>query len=220
MDANSPSYKTGRQQSSTDVWPIFFQVLPAILQTLQQRDPFLSKLFQTVEIDWKRIIKTPYVALIGAIIGQKIRYQTARSIRGRLYQKFTIHFTISDLEGVSNSILQGYGISQKGIDTIREVNSFILKHHLQMSSAEDLRKLEGVPGIGPWTINAAILTSMQDWTIFPENDYFIKKRIQKLYQMNRMPTKKELEIRFQSWAPYSGIVCWYLWRWFPNEERG
>ncbi len=220
MDTNSPSYKTARQRNPTDMWPIFFQVLPTILQSLQQRDPFLSKLFQTVEVNWKQIIKTPYVALIGAIVGQKIRYQRARTIRGKLYQKFTIHFTILDIDNVSDSVLQACGINRKGIDTIREVNLFIHKHHLEMTSTEDLRKLGQVSGIGPWTINAAILTSMKDWTIFPENDYFIKKRIQKLYRMSKMPTKKELEIRFQSWAPWQGIVCWYLWRWFPNEKRG
>ena len=220
MNSDTSNYKTSQELTLSDTWTIFFQVLPGILQKLQQRDPFLSKLFETVKVDWKQIIKNPYVALIGAIVGQKIRYQTARSIRGKLYQKFTIHFTVLDIDSVSDSVLQECGINQKGINTIRDVNLFIHKHHLQMSSAEDLRRLEEVSGIGPWTINAAILTSMQDWTIFPENDYFIKKRIQKLYQMNKIPTKKELEIKFQSWDPWQGIVCWYLWRWFPNKKTG
>ncbi len=219
MDSNT-SNNISQQHTSSDVWSIFFQVLPGILWNLQQRDPLLSKLFQTVRIDWKQIIKSPYVALIGAIVGQKIRYQRARSIRGKLYQKFTVNFTILDIERVSDSALQECGVNRQGITTILEANSFMLRHHLRMTSAEDLRKLEKVSGIGPWTINAAILTSMKDWTIFPENDYFIKKRIQRLYQMDKIPTKKELQIRFQSWDPWQGIVCWFLWRWFPNKKTG
>lgn len=56
-----------------------------IKRILCERDPHLTILFKESQPNWSELIKTPYVAVIGAIIGQKIKYTTARSIRSNLY---------------------------------------------------------------------------------------------------------------------------------------
>ena len=47
--------------------------LSSIQCDLVKRDPKLQHLFDNVVVDWNTIIKPVYVALIGAIIGQKIK---------------------------------------------------------------------------------------------------------------------------------------------------
>ncbi len=196
-------------------WSSFYDELSTALASLQKRDPTLGQLFEAVTVNWPKIIKPPYVALIGAIIGQKISYKQARTIRGKIYQIFGFRFSTSDIENVTDSALRRYGLNTRMINIIRQVDAYIDNNRLALESAADLRKLAVVRGIGPWTINTAILTSMTDWTVFPTNDLFIKKRVQKLYKLAKMPSSKELEIRCKDWAPYQGVVCWYLWRWFP-----
>jgi 3-methyladenine DNA glycosylase/8-oxoguanine DNA glycosylase len=53
------------------------------------------------------------------------------------------------------------------------------------------KQLRCVKGIGSWTIETTILTSFLDWDIFPSGDLFIRKKIQKLYNLNKTPTIKQ-----------------------------
>lgn len=79
----------------------------------------------------------------------------------------------------------------------------------------DYNKLGQVKGIGEWTIQTVKLSMLESLDIFPEKDYFIRKRLQILYpdKFSSIPTPVQARILAQSWAPYRSIVTWYLWRW-------
>jgi 3-methyladenine DNA glycosylase/8-oxoguanine DNA glycosylase len=71
-----------------------------------------------------------------------------------------------------------------------------------------------VTGIGDWTIDNALLISFQDEDIFPVGDYFLRKRIQKLNGLSKIPTMKETDNLTKRYAPCRSLFTLYLWRWF------
>ena len=198
----------------TDYWAAFDQRLQHILTYLCQRDPKLIWLFASIEVDWPSIIKPPYVALIGAIAGQKISFVAARKIRRNLYQLLGTAFSPSDIDALSDSSLSQLGLSTNNLNTIRKLNLYLRAQKLTLTSAEEIHQLIKVPGIGPWTVNTTLLTSMLDWSSFPPSDAFILKRLAKLYALPQVPKASQIEVLCQRWAPYQGVVAWYLWRWF------
>ena len=57
--------------------------------------------------------KTPYVALIGAVIGQVISFKKARKTRSNLYQRLGTSFTAKDVDELSDDELIEIGINER-----------------------------------------------------------------------------------------------------------
>ena len=176
-----------------------------IKQHLINIDPKLSVIFGSVDINLYDIIKTPYTALLGAIIGQKISYQTAKSLRSKLYSQFGTNIQPNEIINSNLSFLGASAI------IIHEVTRYILNNNVNLETEEGIRSLINVKGIGIWTIETTLLTCMKNWDIFPLDDKFLQVRMKRLYGVN---TRFEMEYISSKWSPYRSLVTWHLWRWF------
>ena len=186
-----------------------------IIDKLIHKDPSLTIVFETVNPKlFKGLPKPPYVALIGAVIGQIIRYTQAKYVRSKLYELCGNNFTINDIEQITESQWSQIGIGPDKTEIIKTINRYIRTNNINLRNIYDIKKLKSIKGIGEWTINTTILTSFMNWDTFPHSDLFIRKKIKKLYAMKKLPTiakTKEIAIL---WKPHRSIVAWYLWRWF------
>ena len=181
-----------------------------IKRRLVRKDPKLVKLFELVpDLDINMIKKPVYVALIGAIIGQKISYVEAKKYRGRMYKYLGVDFGPED---INQLISKRQVFSEMATDIIKEVNEYILENEIDLNV--DLDKLMEVKGIGVWTITTTKLTALTDLDLYPMGDVFLRKRIKMLYSLDHLPTNKEIEEIVKVWSPYRSIVTWPLWRWF------
>jgi DNA-3-methyladenine glycosylase II len=48
--------------------------------------------------------------------------------------------------------------------------------------------------------------------VLPVDDFGIKTAIRNLYELDELPTKKEIETIAEPWRPFASIASWYLWR--------
>lgn len=187
-----------------DTW---YEQLETVKSYLLQRDPALRTVFDTVDASGFRlhtVIKDPYPALIGAIIGQKISYTAAKNLRGQLYARYGTTFTPTMLR---NSHLSFLGTVPAAI--IHSVTEYILNNNIDLSTEIGIRSLMNVSGIGPWTVETTLLTSFKNWDLYPVGDKFLQARMKRLYG----PDHDVIAITGK-WAPYRSVVTWYLWRWF------
>lgn len=185
----------------------WYTELSIVKEFVLSQDPALQHVFDTVDASnfkLHEVIKQPYPALVGAIIGQKIRYTAAKQLRSQLYSLYGTNFTPEMLYRKDLSFL---GATPATI--IGNVTDYILKHNVDISTEAGIRSLTAVPGIGQWTVETTILTSLMNWNIFPSGDAFIKARMIRLYGKDY----NEAEI-VSRWNPYKSLVTWYLWRWF------
>lgn len=181
--------------------------LEKLKQVLVERDPRLQPVFTTVDASGfalHTVIKSPYPALIGAIIGQKVRYTQARQERARLYSQYGTDFTPTQLSDQDFAWLGGFRAQ-----AIVNVTEHILTYAPDLSTEDGIRSLTIVPGIGLWTIETTLLTCLMSWDIFPMGDKFLQTRMRRLYG----PSVNIKAVTAQ-WAPYRSVVTWYLWRWF------
>jgi len=182
---------------------------------LMNVDPPMKLLFDSVDPKvFSGIVKTPYVALIGAVIGQIISYSQAKNVRSNLYKICGTNFDINVINNLTPEQWSFIGLDNKKIDIIRNINKYLIESGNKLTTLDDINKLKNVNGIGKWTISTTILTSFLDWDTFPSGDLFIRKRIQKLYNLPKLPTISETGIISKRWSPFRTIVTWYFWRWF------
>ena len=185
----------------------WYRQLAVIKDYLIQVDPCLKTVFDTVDqsgFQLHSIIKSPYVALISAIIGQKISYAAAKALRGKLFSIYGTSFGPNDLYRRDLSFLGNVPCT-----IIQNVTEYILCHNIDLSETSHLLSLQNVSGIGEWTIETTLLTCLKNWDIFPLKDKFLQARMTKLY--GKGCDTKTISLK---WAPYRSVVTWYMWRWF------
>lgn len=176
-------------------------------------DPDLIPVIRAVgPLNFTELQRPVYVALIGAILGQRIPYATARSLRGKVYTALGVNFTYVEFDKWTHA---AYEIPADKLKIIRTVNAFLKTQPEDfLNKRANIESLQQLQGIGPWTIKTTLLVSGLDPDIFPSDDYFIQKRLQRLYNLQKTPTAAESEKISERWKPYRSYVCWYLWRWF------
>lgn len=186
-----------------------------ILDELIRNDAQLQILFDAVDPNLFDLpTKSPYSALIGAIVGQKIRFTQAREIRSRLYKTLgSVEFQPGDTQSLTNDQLTTViGLDERQIQILRRVEKWCLDHTDWPNELDQMQ--HQINGIGPWTIQVVKLTMLSDLDIFPTNDVFINERLKRLYKLPNRPSPAQVQEMSEKWAPYRSIVCWWLWRWF------
>ena len=191
-------------------------------------------------LDINSLMKTPYSALIGVIVGQKITYKKAKELRQFIYK------TVEQSQKELNHSIDGTNFSMEHINhmkhvlckleawpIIERVNVFLAnKPNDYMcignpSIKQNILSLGSIKGIGPWTTQSTILCCLLDKSlslelcdIFPVNDKFIQNALIRLYNINN-PNQKITKISLsdvreisEKWSPYRGVITWYFWRWF------
>lgn len=185
----------------------WYAQLAAVKEYLSTRDPKLKSVFTVVDesgFQLHTVIKDPYTALVGAVIGQKITYKMAKMLRGQLYARYGPVVTPTQLKGADLSFLGAVPAT-----IIEAVTSYILINNVDLDTEAGIRSLEAVSGIGPWTIETTLLTCLKNWDIFPRGDKFLQARMKRLYGPNC-----DIAAISAHWSPYRSLVTWYLWRWF------
>lgn len=140
------------------------------------KDPKLKEVFDNSGFKLHTVIKDPYTALVGAIIGQKISYSNARLLRGRLYSKYGINIAPTMLRGQDMSFLGAVPAS-----IIANVTEYIIINNVDLNIEDGIRSLVNVTGVGSWTIDTTLLTCLKHWNLFPLADKFLQTRMKRLY---------------------------------------
>lgn len=184
----------------------WYEQLEKVKQYILTRDPQLKIVFDRVDqegFQLHTVIKDPYTALIGAVIGQKISYNNAKSLRGQLYSKYGNILNPKEIERADLSFL-----GQPTGNTIIRVTQYINNNNIDLNKEEGIRSLEIVKGI-----ETTLLTCLKNWDIFPLGDKFLQTRMKRLYGLTTANKTNMIEIS-SKWSPYRSLVTWYLWRWF------
>lgn len=109
------------------------QALNETLRQLEKQDPVLKTLFAKVpSLNWSALRKSPYVALIGAIIGQRVSLPSARKSRRRLYLLLGgSDFTREQVDQLTDQQLQSdIGLDAHRLVAIRAVNRFLAEKYV------------------------------------------------------------------------------------------
>jgi DNA-3-methyladenine glycosylase II len=75
---------------------------------------------------------------------------------------------------------------------------------------ELMAALTAVPGIGPWTVQGALIIALgRDDVVLP-GDLALRKAIQAAYQLDHLPTQQEVLAIAERWRPYRSLATSYL----------
>lgn len=184
-----------------------------------KKDPKFAKIIMQVGDYNVKITKNRYQSLVEAIISQQLSGSAANSIIKKFRKLYKSKFPKPrDVIKTSDSKLRTTGLSKMKIVYIKELSKKIESKELNMrkistqSDEQVIEVLTDVKGIGRWTAEMFLIFSLGRLNILPVGDLGLKKGIQSMYSLKKLPEKEQIEQLAESWKPYRTVATWYLWK--------
>jgi len=190
---------------------------------LRDADPVLARLIDDrPEFDPRAwMSQLPPMDLFGALLfqvtGQQLSVPATRRTLARIQALFGGHLPApAELLGVEPGRLREAGLSWRKVSTLRDLAARLTDGRLDadvLSSLPDdelLTELTAIPGIGPWTVQGALLVALKREDVVLPGDLALRKAIQVAYGLDHRPSQDEVLAIAEKWRPYRSLATSYL----------
>ncbi|HEX9516557.1 MAG TPA: hypothetical protein VF940_10325 [Streptosporangiaceae bacterium] len=190
---------------------------------LRNADPVVARLVdERPEFDPRAwIAELPPMDLYGALLfqvtGQQLSVAATRRTLTRIEALFGGHLpSPAELLGVDPGKLREAGLSWRKIGTLRDLAERLSDGRLNqdvlrsMPDDELMEVLTAIPGIGPWTVQGALIIALQREDVVLPGDLALRKAVQSAYQLDHLPAQQEVLAIAEKWRPYRSLATSYL----------
>ena len=197
--------------------------LPQARSYLRDVDPVLARLIDDrPDFDPRAwMAQLPPMDLYGALLfqvtGQQLSVPATRRTLARIQALFGGHLPApAELLAVDPGQLRQAGLSWRKINTLRDLAERLTDGRLDqdvLSTLPDdelMAELTAIPGIGPWTVQGAMLIALRREDVVLPGDLALRKAIQAAYQLDHLPTQEEVLAIAEKWRPYRSLATSYL----------
>jgi DNA-3-methyladenine glycosylase II len=158
-----------------------------------------------------------YGALLFQVTGQQLSVPATRRTLARIEALFGGHLpTPTELLDVDPGALREAGLSWRKVSTLRDLAERLSDGRLDAGALSTLpddelmAELTAIPGIGPWTVQGALLIALQREDVVLPGDLALRKAVQAAYQLDHRPTEQEVVAIAENWRPYRSLATSYL----------
>ena len=156
-------------------------------------------------------------ALLFQITGQQLSVLATRRTLARIEALFGGHLpSATELLGADPAKLREAGLSWRKIGTLRDLAGRLSDGRLDpkvLSALPDdlvMAELTAIPGIGPWTVQGALLLALGREDVVVPGDLRVRKAVQAAYRLDHLPTQQEVLAIADKWRPYRSLATSYL----------
>ena len=156
-------------------------------------------------------------ALLFQVVGQQLSVAATRRILARIQALFGGHLpSPAEMLAEDPGKLREAGLSWRKISTLRDLAGRLEDGRLNpdvLSSLPDnelMAQLTAIPGIGPWTVQGALIIALQREDVVLPGDLALRKAVQLAYQLDHIPSQQEVLAIAEKWRPYRSLATSYL----------
>jgi len=70
-----------------------------------------------------------------------------------------------------------------------------------------MAELTAIPGIGPWTVQGAIMIALQREGVVLPGDLALRKAVQAVYRLDHLPAQEEVLAIAEEWRSYRSLAA-------------
>jgi len=167
------------------------------------------------------IAELPAMDLFGALLfqvtGQQLSVPATRRTLARIEDLFGGRLPSPvELLQVDPGTIREAGLSWRKIGTLRDLAERFADGRLDpdalsgLPDEELLALLTAIPGIGPWTVQGALIIALQREDVVLPGDLALRKAVRSAYQLDHLPTQEEVLAIADKWRPYRSLATSYL----------
>lgn len=166
-----------------------------------------------------------YGALVRSIVGQQLSTKAARTIYGRLTDRYggrtptPAELLADDPEALRTAA----GLSRAKASYLRSLAEHVVSGELElerfdaMPDEEIAAELIAVKGLGQWTVDMYLMFHLGRPDVLPVGDLGIRRAVERAYGLPGLPGPPQLTAIAEPWRPHRTLACRYLWRSLDNE---
>jgi DNA-3-methyladenine glycosylase II len=216
--AAAPAKATRRRPSNTRA-----------VARLRAADPVLSELIDAVgPLGDPRAARPDlddhYGALLRAIVGQQLSVSAARSIYGRVLERFGGRTPTPQeiLADEPEELRAAAGLSRAKVSYLRSLAEHVICGELELERLDQLpdeqvlAELVAVKGVGMWTAQIFLMFQLERPDVLPVGDLGIRRAIERAYGLDELPDPETMEGIAEPWRPDRTLASRYLWRSLQN----
>ncbi|EAR51633.1 DNA-3-methyladenine glycosylase II, putative [Oceanicola granulosus HTCC2516] len=152
-----------------------------------------------------------FAELFCAIVGQQVSLASARAIWARCE---AAGLTGEDaVAAASDELLRDVGLTRPKQRYARALAAARLDYPALRTAptADVLRTLTAVPGIGPWTAEIYAMFSLGRADVFAPGDIALREAARLLFDLPERPSEKALRAMSEAWSPWRSVAARALW---------
>jgi len=197
---------------------------------LRKADPVLGALIDAVGPDGLGDARAGrpddhYGALLRAIVGQQLSTKAARTIYGRLTERYggrtptPAELIADDLE----ELRLAAGLSRAKASYLKSLAEHVVSGELELERFDEMPDTEiaaeliAVKGLGQWTVDMYLMFHLGRPDVLPVGDLGIRRAVERAYALDGLPDPATLTEIAEPWRPHRTLACRYLWRSLDNE---
>jgi DNA-3-methyladenine glycosylase II len=197
---------------------------------LHEADPVLARLIdERPDFDPRAwLAELPPMDLFGALIFQVTGQQLSVAVTRRTIARIQALFggslpTPAQLLRADPGDLRQAGLSGRKVATLRDLAQRLTDGRLDIAALsalpddELITELTAVPGIGPWTVQGAMLIALGREDVVLPGDLVLRKAVQAAYGLTHLPSQDEVLAIAQPWRPYRSLATSYLFSALPGR---
>jgi len=190
---------------------------------LREADPVLARLIdERPDFDpqaWMEQLPAMdlYGALLFQVAGQQLSVAATRTILGRIEALFGGRLPEpAELLALDPARIREAGLSWRKIATLRDLAERLSDGRLdadalsRLPDDELMAELTAIPGIGPWTVQGALLVALKREDVVLPGDLALRKAVQTAYGLDHRPSQDEVLAIAEKWRPYRSLATSYL----------
>ena len=190
---------------------------------LREADPVLARLIDDRPAFDPRawMAQLPPMDLYGALLfqvtGQQLSVAATRRTLARIQALFDGRLpTPTELLAAEPGKLREAGLSWRKINTLRDLAARLSDGRLDpdvlgaLPDDELIAQLTVIPGIGPWTVQGALILALRREDVVLPGDLALRKAVQAAYRLDHLPTPEEVLAIAEKWRPYRSLATSYL----------
>jgi len=193
------------------------------IQHLTRADKVLARLIREVgpcTLRPKRR-RQPFQALVRSVTFQQLNGAVAEKIFGRVLALYpgTDFPTPEELFATPDAKLRAAGLSRSKIAAVKDIAAKTmagvvpdLRAIRRMPNEEIIERITTVRGVGPWTVEMLLIFTLGREDVLPATDFGVRKGFALTYELEELPTPKDLLAHGEKWRPHRTTASWYLWR--------
>ncbi len=158
-----------------------------------------------------------YGALLFQVTGQQLSVAATRRILARIEGLFGGQLPApAELLGVDPARLREAGLSWRKVSTLRDLAERLTDGRLDqdvlsgLPDDELMAELTEIPGIGPWTVQGALLIALRREDVVLPGDLALRKAVRAAYRLDHLPSQQEVLVIAEKWRPYRSLATSYL----------
>jgi DNA-3-methyladenine glycosylase II len=154
--------------------------------------------------------------LVVSITNQSVSTESARAVRGRLFDALNEVTPRSVLDTPPEELAET-GIGEAKAEYLREAarafetNDYTRDAFAEASNAEVRDTLTEIRGVGEWTANMYLIFALGREDVLPLGDLAVRRGIEGLYGVE---TREEMRRVAEDWKPYRSYGTRYVWKWY------